>query len=113
MPTLAGSLLSECSFVLGITVNNTGLNGQPYQFTGMRSGAARTLSVHRTLECIHVLAQKKASTRSVSPKINLDEEEEDLLNGQLKHTCGYCGETMLEDVLDHICHDLVATPCKE
>ena len=51
-----------------------------------------------------------ASNRSSSPKINLDEEEKDLLNAQLNQICGNFNESVHEEGFDHICSDLVATP---
>jgi len=51
-----------------------------------------------------------ASNRSSSPKINLDEEEKDLLDAQLNQIYGNFNESVHEEGFDHICSDLVATP---
>ena len=46
----------------------------------------------------------------LSPKINLDEGEQDYLDAQLHHACGDFDESVHEEGLDHICNDLIATP---
>jgi hypothetical protein len=48
--------------------------------------------------------------RSSPPKINQNEEAEELLDAQLSHACGDFNEFVHGEGIDHICSELVATP---
>ncbi|OEL34808.1 hypothetical protein BAE44_0004172, partial [Dichanthelium oligosanthes] len=50
------------------------------------------------------------SNKSSSPKINLDEEEEDLIDAHLYHICGDFYEGEHDEGYDHTSCDLIATP---
>jgi hypothetical protein len=53
------------------------------------------------------------SSKVSSPKINLDEEEEDILDAHLHHICGGFVESAYEEGYDQICCKLNATQRKK